>query len=542
MAVYVGGKKVAGRGRQGEQGPVGPMGPKGEDGTSFMVSGRYSTLADLEDAHPTGQKGEAYAVGTPDNNVVYIWSEDVQAWQNVGSIRGPEGPEGKQGPAGAQGPQGVAGAVGPQGPAGPQGKPGIGVPSGGTAGQVLTKSSATDYTTTWKIPVGLSMYGQTVEPAQGTTETADDGTEVFNDYRPRAFNPSASTLKVVGNIASGTFSHAEGTGTTSSGTYSHAEGCCTLAKGSSSHAEGYLTQTTANNAHAEGKETVASGNSAHAEGSGTKASGGFGAHAEGEKTVASGNCSHAEGSSTIASGHISSSAGQGTTAEYYASTAIGRNNKEYNPSANQNYLGYFFVVGNGSSDSARSNCFRVDSSQGCFGTGAWHSTGADYAEMFEWVDGNPNSEDRAGLFVTLDGEYIRIANPNEDYILGIVSGDPSVVGDVHDDQWKGMYLHDVFGRPIVEKLTPNDETEPGGMAFKLNPAYDHTAKYLPRTQRPEWDAVGMMGKLVAVDDGTCQVNGWCTVGEGGRATHSEIRTCYRVIARLDATHVKILLL
>lgn len=80
------------------------------------------------------------------------------------------------------------------------------------------------------------------------------------------------------------------------------------------------------------------------------------------------------------------------------------------------------------------------------------------------------------------------------------------------------------------------------LAPKLNPDYDHTIKYLPRTQRPEWDAVGMMGKLVAVDDGTCQVNGWCAVGEGGKATHSDARTRYRVMARLDDTHIRVLIL
>ena len=54
-------------------------------------------------------------------------------------------------------------------------------------------------------------------------------------------------------------------------------------------------------------------------------------------------------------------------------------------------------------------------------------------------------------------------------------------------------------------------------------------------------SVGMMGKLVAVDDGTCQVNGWCTVGQGGKATHSDARTRYRVMARLDETHVRVLI-
>lgn len=38
------------------------------------------------------------------------------------------------------------GGVGPQGP---QGDPGEGVPTGGTAGQILIKNSATDYDTYW---------------------------------------------------------------------------------------------------------------------------------------------------------------------------------------------------------------------------------------------------------------------------------------------------------------------------------------------------------------------------------------------------------
>ena len=42
------------------------------------------------------------------------------------------------------GPQGIQGATGPQGPAGANGQ---GVPTGGTANQVLAKVNATDYTT-----------------------------------------------------------------------------------------------------------------------------------------------------------------------------------------------------------------------------------------------------------------------------------------------------------------------------------------------------------------------------------------------------------
>ena len=220
--------------------------------------------------------------------------------------------------------------------------------------------------------------------------------------------------------------------------------------------------------------------------------------------------------------------------------------------------GNMFILGGGSGG-IRRNCFRVTTQNGVFAAGNYNSSGADYAELFEWLDSNPAAEDRAGLFVTLEGDRLRLAGPEDDFILGIVSADPSVVGDVYDDQWAGMYLRDVFGRTIMEMQDfPAKATqvprEDGTMetvelipacrelAPKLNPAYDHTVKYLPRTQRPEWDAVGMMGKLVAVDDGTCQVNGWCTVGEGGKATHAQARTRYRVMARLDETHIRVLIL
>ena len=112
------------KGDTGDTGPQGPQGEKGErgdDGTSFRVFGVYSTLEELEAAHPVGTLGEAYAVGSESDNVVYIWSVETNTWVSVGSLRGPAGPQGPQGPTGetgAQGPQGPQGSQGPQGPAG----------------------------------------------------------------------------------------------------------------------------------------------------------------------------------------------------------------------------------------------------------------------------------------------------------------------------------------------------------------------------------------------------------------------------------------
>ena len=77
---------------------------------------------------------------------------------------GPQGPIGEPGPQGEQGPKGDKGDTGPQGI---QGEPGQGVPAGGKAGQVLTKSSAADYDTQW---IDMSQSGITTD-VYSTEET-----------------------------------------------------------------------------------------------------------------------------------------------------------------------------------------------------------------------------------------------------------------------------------------------------------------------------------------------------------------------------------
>ena len=124
---------------------------RAEEGGSFVVLGRYDTLEQLQQTHPTGSAGDAYAVGTASDNVIYIWSVDEQAWTSVGSLQGPPGPKGDaftyedftpeqlealtgpQGPkgdTGENGPQGPKGDTGPQGPAGPKGDTGDTGPQG----------------------------------------------------------------------------------------------------------------------------------------------------------------------------------------------------------------------------------------------------------------------------------------------------------------------------------------------------------------------------------------------------------------------------
>ena len=131
-----------------------------------------------------------------------------------------------------------------------------------------------------------------------------------------------------------------------------------------------------------------------------------------------------------------------------------------------------------------------------YADGSWNGGGADYAEFFEWSDGNTEAEDRRGISVVLDGDKIREAVAGEEPI-GVISGNPSVVGDADIEQWKHKYLRDDYGTYIEEDHEVEDED--GNTVVQqrrqLNPDYNPDTEYVTRENRPEWDTVGLMGKL-----------------------------------------------
>ena len=130
--------------------------------------------------------------------------------------------------------------------------------------------------------------------------------------------------------------------------------------GSLSIAEGYHTTASGGyGAHAEGSGTTAFGSHSHAEGSSTKAKG-MTAHAEGNETEANGTGAHAEGSSTKANGYYSHAEGVGTKTDTRSQHAFGEYN--YSPfSFDPNLRGEFIeTVGNGTSNSDRSNARTLD--------------------------------------------------------------------------------------------------------------------------------------------------------------------------------------
>ena len=182
-----------------------------------------------------------------------------------------------------------------------------------------------------------------------------------------------------GTLASGSASHTEGYYTSAQGDYSHAEGSTSIASGEAAHAEGYSTNAMGHSSHAEGrgsndipssittstnKDTIittwettkfnlAKYDQCHTEGDDTLALDSC-AHAEGYETIAAGGYSHSEGYKTRAMGTFTHTEGEGTIASSANQHVQGRYNIE---DSNSKYL---HIVGNGNSNTNRSNAHTVD--------------------------------------------------------------------------------------------------------------------------------------------------------------------------------------
>lgn len=358
--------------------------------------------------------------------------------------------------------------------------------------------------------------------SEGTSSATGDYSHAEGSFSPDALIKESPKATVLG-------AHAEGISTVASGKGSHAEGACYSDSDTPNTASGY-------GSHSEGNSTTASGQ---------------GSHAEGGKSIASARCSHAEGYSSVAGADYSHAGGYRSEvetgadyshAEGYYNIAAGKYSFVIGMSNVRSTDGYnYLIVGDGGSQgSNRANVFRIHY-QGVYSSVSINTSGADYAEMFEWKDSNPNGEDRVGRFVTLDGTKIRLATGDDDFILGIVSATPSVLGDNHSDQWRDMFARDIFGRRIIDEKI-DEETGEKIIEKKINPNYRNAQPYIGRSDRPEWAPVGLLGKLIMIDDGSCEVNGWAKPFLNGIATKSEERTKYRVMERLDESHIRVLIL
>jgi hypothetical protein len=139
--------------------------------------------------------------------------------------------------------------------------------------------------------------------------------------------------------------------------------------------------------------------------------------------------------------------------------------------------------------------------------------GFDYAEMFEWSDGNVNNDDRIGTTVvfTSDGKIRPATNDDPpNLIFGCVSATYGILGNTQWGEWQGKHLKDDYGRDIL-----GEDGKP-----ILNPNYNEEQTYTDRMSRPEWEAIGLLGRLrikrgcptnpnwIKVRDVSAQVEEW----------------------------------
>ena len=190
---------------------------------------------------------------------------------------------------------------------------------------------------------------------------------------------------------------------------------------------------------------------------------------------------------------------------------------------------YNFIQCMSDSTSGQDNEFVVAGDGDIFADGTYTANGADYAEFFETNDGNAID---VGKTIVLDGNKVRASTSSDDAstIIGVVRPkvdgiNSMMIGNTAWNSWTNKYMHDDYGRFIMEDYTvtewetsvstdgvkntlsyetdkiPSDVTAPSDATVKtqqrkkLNPDYDESKEYKPRSERDEWVIIGMLGQI-----------------------------------------------
>ncbi|WP_296386453.1 tail fiber domain-containing protein [Winogradskyella sp.] len=233
--------------------------------------------------------------------------------------------------------------------------------------------------------------------AMGINASASGTGSFASGYSTRA-TAWASTAMGIATEASGDHSTAIGSSTEASGDYSTALGFATKASGLRAIAMGYYSEASGDYSTTMGWRTRATS---------------FYSIAMGALSEASGFGSTAMGSVTEASGNYSTAMGNETTASAYASLAIGRYNiGEGTPDSwiNSDSL---FEIGNGTSDSNRSNALTVRKNGQHIITSSSSGLTINADNIGVFIN-NPGSD---GVIINnADDDGITINNPNDNGI------------------------------------------------------------------------------------------------------------------------------
>lgn len=154
-------------------------------------------------------------------------------------------------------------------------------------------------------------------------------------------------------------------------------------------------------------------------------------------------------------------------------------------------------------------------------SGTMLSQNADYAEVGEWSDGNPEDEDRIGYFVSIDkssagATMVKSASTSD--VRGVTVVSPAFSGNCSD------------GKFDITTSTVTDE-ETGAVTTYIS----------SKKLKKEYDYVAVMGIVSVVDNGKCVINEKCVSNDDGIAVPSANNMGYQVIDRIDDTHILIAL-
>lgn len=153
-----------------------------------------------------------------------------------------------------------------------------------------------------------------------------------------------------------------------------------------------------------------------------------------------------------------------------------------------------------------------------------------YCEYFKWKS-TPVS-DPVGLFVTLDGDELVVADNTSDYVLGVVSVAPAFVANGDCEISGERFVRNDFN--AISTAQRQWET-----CRVYDATYDPLV-YIKKRFDPDWSAICLQGRVRVKQDGTLVVNGYADVDSSGEATSALYG--YRVTKIISSSVAEIILL
>ncbi|WP_336848950.1 peptidase G2 autoproteolytic cleavage domain-containing protein [Staphylococcus nepalensis] len=182
---------------------------------------------------------------------------------------------------------------------------------------------------------------------------------------------------------------------------------------------------------------------------------------------------------------------------------------------------YHFLLGYGT-DGAKYENTTIDMStiSGNIKTKGTVSSGQNFGDYAEYFESQSGQEIKNGYIVTLDGRYIRKANSN-DTPIGVISGTAGVILGDQMFHHKDKFLKDEFGVTQTELQTKEWQDDEGNWYSEEvdvpipNPEYvEYDDEYIDRSNRLEWNVVGLMGQVYTRIDSTVSVNDYIKPNKG----------------------------